>query len=163
MRTGELVGDLNFVNAVVPVHFVLSVRAGKFIEAPPGGGLQLGNRLGRRATWGDGYAAGFAGDFLEQLNARLGDARLGVGLQSGCAGSPSVVAAQDMLLGRRDVAFGTVGEIKGDGGAERANGFLFQAGERVDFVGNPREADVADANGLQTCLLYTSPSPRDRG
>ena len=106
--------------------------------------------MGSRATWGDGYTAGFAGDFLEQLNARLGDARLGTGLQSGCAGSPSVVTAQYMLLGRRDVAFGTVGEIEGDGGGKRANGFLFQAGQCVDFVGDTREADVADANGLQT-------------
>ena len=54
------------------------------------------------------------------------------------------------MFRRRDVAFGTVGEIEGDGGGKRADGFLLETGERVNLIGNASEADVADSNGLQT-------------
>ena len=56
------------------------------------------------------------------------------------------------MLRRRDVALGAVGEVEGDGRCERALGFLFEACERVDFIGNTGDANIANADGLQDQL-----------
>ena len=59
------------------------------------------------------------------------------------------------LSGKTAVVIGGTGELCG----AMAEG-LAQAGANVVLVG--RSAEKAEAR-IKTCLLYTSPSPRDRG
>ena len=44
-------------------------------------------------------------------------------------------------------------------------GMLARAGQQVTLVARPQHVQAIAQHGLrvQTCLLYTSPSPRDRG
>ena len=124
-------------------------RDAHFIEPP------IGERLGveHGARVGSGLVhertARFARDFFEQTEQGFDDFRLGVHFESRRARGPRHVAAERVLLGRRDVALGAVGELDVEGRGERRLPFQFQPGDGEDFVRDGGESDIADAQRLE--------------
>ena len=59
-----------------------------------------------------------------------------------------------MLLGTRDVSLCSIGQLNIERDRKRALSFKFQAGYRVNLIRYRRNAQVADAEGLQLQLAY---------
>ena len=146
--SGQIKHHAIFIGAIRPVLFINSAWTNKFIHAPPRDRLGTGNGLG---GWALGYLdcfARFTGHFFKQLNTGFHNPWFSRSLQAGRAAGPGVVSTQDMLFRWRDVAFGTIGQVKSDGGLQGTVGLLLEATQRIHLIGNASNSYIANANGL---------------
>ena len=149
LDTGEAEGDAVFPGGGGLIGGLARLRAGEVVEGPVGEGFVLedGAAIGRVAI-GEG-ASGLGADFFEEGEGGFDDLGFGGFFEAGGAGGPGGVAAEAVLFGRWDVAFGAVGEFDVEGGGEGALEFEFQAGDAVDFVRQGGDGEVAEAEGLE--------------
>ena len=95
------------------------------------------------------HAPRLARHLLERRDERVDDFRFGRDLEAGSPRRPGGVAAENMLLRGRNVAFGAVGklhiEVHRGGGAVAE----LEAGEGVDLVGERRDRQLTDADRLE--------------
>ena len=146
----KMIGDLSIDHAVAVVSG--EVGDGVAVELftlPVSEGLVRKNGFGISALTGGDLAAGLAGEGLELFENGIDDFWFGFDFESGGAGGPGGVSAESVLLGRRDVSGGTVGEFDVEGGLKGAAGFELEAGNGVDFVRSRGDREVADAEGLE--------------
>ena len=119
------------------------------VEAPVGGGARVEDGFGVGAGgFGDG-AAWAAGNLFEEVQQGGDDAGFGFDLESGGAGRPRGVSAEDVLFRGRDVTLGAVGEGDVHGEGQRAVELEFQAGDGEHLIRQGGDAELADADGLE--------------
>lgn len=150
LRARQIQRDARFIAGTIAVwRGVARDRRVDFVEPPVGArpGRQHRLRVGSMRL-GDWPAFG-TGDTFEQAKHGLDDPRLGLRLEPRGARGPRRVATKNVLLGRRDIAVGAVGEFDVERRAQRTLRLQLEARDGIDLVGQGGETEVADARGLQ--------------
>ena len=149
VKAGKIQRHAIFQDTIVRALRVNGSRRRHFIQVPIS--LRLAGehciRVGIRS--GLEFAPWLAGDLFQQFEGSLRDLRFCGDFQAGSASWPGGVAAESVLFGRGDIAFGTIGEFHGERGLERALRFEFETCEGKDFIGNRRDSQFTDAQRLE--------------
>ena len=127
------------------------VRCGTILVVEPPEANRLGSQqpLGRRSVALARHTPRLPRHLLKRGHEGLDDLRFGSHFEAGSPGRPGGVAAEDVLLWRRDVAFGTVGQFDVEVHARRRAAAQFESGERIDLVGERGDRDITDTDRLE--------------
>ena len=87
-------------------------------------------------------SSGFLGHGFQKIHGCRDNPRFSGHLKSSRSGRPRVVATQQVLLGRWNVAISAVCKFNHHGLGERTLSLYFQAGQCVGFIGSGSDGDV---------------------
>ena len=147
---GEIPGEAGAERRRSPVSEGIPRFGAIFIVEPPeadGLGGEHGLRGG--AVVIGGRASRLPRHLLERRHERIDDLRFSRDLEAGSPRGPGGVAAEDVLLGGRDVALGAVGKLHIEMHARGGTVAELESGEGINLVGERRNRDVADADRLE--------------